>query len=93
MEINKQPIKTLEQALSLLSKTKAYGDKAHHEEIISKARIYDFLYKNEKEPEQAELKARIITLEDIVKKTEKERDILQEKYIVEKAKNNTIKKV
>lgn len=89
MDIKKSPIKDLSQAIALLAKTQAFGDKYYHESLVAKARVYDFTYPKDEEgntPTDAELKARIITLEEEAKKLVKERDTLQAKLAQIKSK-------
>jgi hypothetical protein len=94
MEENKSklsPIKTLEQALSVLSRVQSREGRFFQESLVAKARIYDFIYKGVKEPENTELKSQVIYLEDELKKVIKQRDDLKNRLAEERAKNTLIK--
>lgn len=76
-----ETIKTMEHARSVINALQRRCDKACHEELLAKARLYDIQNFGFAEPNEAKLKAEIVSTRLELKKVIEQRDKLKQRII------------
>ena len=75
-----EPIKTLEQAREIINRLQSRENRASHEALVAKARIYDLQHFGQPEPKEALLKSTIVTLQKEIIDLVKQRDKYKAQY-------------
>ena len=71
-------IGSVNEAYDIIDKLQHRVDRCQRDKILAQARVYDILYADKVEPSSVELKARIVYLDEELKKVIEERDKFKE---------------
>lgn len=86
--VKSETIKTVEQAREIIERLQARENKYYHEQLTAKARIYDIQHHGRPEPNEQELKAEIVSLQNEITKLIRQRDDFKQRYLKEEYKAN-----
>jgi len=64
----------MEQEVDELTHLRNKNSKLYKDKVVAQARVYDLLYKGKEEPTQAELKARVVYLENELRRVIRQRE-------------------